>query len=275
MPTIIFIKSHIAGYVRKDGTTVKPHEDKRTKKPSKIFGSVAGLAKKAHAGLSSKAKEAVDSWNINWTTGGLERAVQAGDDVAAEISAAFKPVREKLRSIYGDTMPMYRGEGSGGTDSKEGRKLFSWSPLVNLAQQFVLNADHGIPKPITDDEIARTVEQYNRTGFAQFGSKKFKRNKSDPDSYDIYDKENGYVTDGDDLEDALRDDQRWRAETIADMKAKGNVYQADVPVDDLVWIPVGINLHQPEIIARYNPRTQPATVMAKSIFFLKAPPCLT
>lgn len=265
---LILLKSHVAGYVRADGTPVRPHDDKRTKKPSKVFGSVAGMAKRAHEGLSQAAKSAVDSWNVNWTSGRLERAFQAGDDVAREIDAAFKPIRDKLRSIYGDTVPMYRGETANGSDSGPERKLFSWSPLFDLARNFAANSYQGIPDPISDEDIARTVEQYNRTGFATFGGKKFKRNKDAPDYFDIYDRHNEMITDGDDLEELLRDDQKWRAERIADLKERGHVYRADVPVDSLVWIPTGANLRQPEIISMYNPRTQPSALMAKSILFL-------
>lgn len=272
MLPILFLKSHVKGYVRADGTSVKPHEDKRTKKPSQVFGIVAGMAKRAHAGLSTEARNAVDSWNVNWSTGELERAYQAGSEVAKEIEAAFKPVREKLRSIYGDTVPMYRGEGTRDKASDPGRKLFSWSPLFSLAQQFATNSRSGIPAPITDEDIKRTVDQYNRTGFATFGGKKFKRNKEMPEQFDIYDRRNSHMTDGDDLGELLRDDQAWRADLIAELKAKGSVYRADVPVDSLVWIPQGANLHEPEIIAMHNPRTQPATMMAKAIIFLKALP---
>jgi hypothetical protein len=254
---------------------VRPHSDRRTKKPSKAFGSVVVLAKRAYEGLSPQAKNAVDSWNVNWHTGQLEQAFQVGSDLAKEVEHAFKPVREKLRSIYGDTVPLYRGEKAGGADSSPGRKLFSWSPLFKLAQNFAANSIRGIPAPIADEAIQRAVEQYERTGFVSFGGKKFKRNKEMPEYYDIYDRDNNMITDGDDLAEDLRSSKEYRNEMIAEMKAKGDVYAAEVPIDDLVWIPLGANLSQPEIIARYNPRQQPSSVMAKAVLFLRpmsAPP---
>jgi hypothetical protein len=275
MSTILFFKSQIAGYTRRDGTYVRPHSDRRTKKPSKAFGSVVVLAKRAYEGLSPQAKNAVDSWNVNWHTGQLEQAFQVGSDLAKEVEHAFKPVREKLRSIYGDTVPLYRGEKAGGADSSPGRKLFSWSPLFKLAQNFAANSIRGIPAPIADEAIQRAVEQYERTGFVSFGGKKFKRNKEMPEYYDIYDRDNNMITDGDDLAEDLRSSKEYRNEMIAEMKAKGDVYAAEVPIDDLVWIPLGANLSQPEIIARYNPRQQPSSVMAKAVLFLRpmsAPP---
>lgn len=269
MSSILFFKSQIAGYTRRDGTYVKPHSDRRTKKPSKAFGSVVGLAKRAYGGLSSEAKNAVDHWNINWHTGQLEQAYQADSEVAKEIGRAFKPVQERLRSIYGDTVPLYRGEKAGGADSGPGRKLFSWSPLFKLAQNFASDSLHSIPAPIADEAIQRAVDQYERTGFVSFGGKKYKRNKELPEFYDIYDSRNGHIADGDDLGEDLRSGKEWRDEMIAEMKANGDVYAAEVPIDDLVWIPLGGNLSQPEIIARYNPRRKQSSVMAKAVIFLR------
>lgn len=269
MSPILFFKSQIAGYTRADGTFVKPHSDKRTKKPSKTFGSVVGLAKHAYDGLSGAAKDAVDSWNVNWSTGQLERAFQNDSDMAKEIERAFKPVREKLRAIYGDTVPLYRGEKANHGESEPGRQLFSWSPLFKLAQSFAMDSLNGIPKAIAEESIERAVDQYERTGFVSFGGKKYKRSKDDPEIYNIYDDRNGFITDGDDLSESLRSSKDWRDELIAEMKATGDVYAAEVPVDDLVWIPLGGNLSQPEIIARYNPRRKPSSVMAKAVLFLR------
>lgn len=267
MTSIIFLKTHVHGYTRADGTPVAPHEDRRRKKE---FGSqLASLAKRAHASLSTEARNAVEAWNVNWSTGRLEEAFQKDSAVAYEIRAAFEPVRAKLRQLYGDTVPLYRGEKAKDGESDPGRKLFSWSPVASLARQFALNYRKELPKPIKDDAIKQAVAEYNRTGFVSFGSKKFKRNSEMPDYYDIYDRHNGHITDGDDLEAHLRDEQSWRDETVADIKGRGEVYAAEVPIESLVWIPVGANLHEPEIIAIHNPRTQPAAVMAKAILFLR------
>lgn len=264
--SFLFVKSHVRGYTRADGTVVRPHESKRIKKQ---FGTLGGMAKRAHASLSVRARDAVDSWNVNWSTGELERAFQKNDAIAAEIRAAFAPVREKLRSMYGDTVPLWRGEKTSGGDSDPGRKLFSWTPLPKLAEGFAVNSLHGIPEPITDEQIARAVERYNQTGFVTFGNRKYKRNPSAPEYYDIYDRDNQMITDGDDLEASLRDDQESRAELIARLKEGGEVYAADVPVDSIVWIPTGANLHQPEFIAMHNPRVAPAEKMAKALLVLR------
>jgi hypothetical protein len=39
---LLFIKSHIKGYTRKDGTYVQDHDDKRQKKPYEPHGSAQG-----------------------------------------------------------------------------------------------------------------------------------------------------------------------------------------------------------------------------------------
>lgn len=227
-------------------------------KPSKVFGAVAGMAKQAYASLGFRAKDAVDTWNVNWSTGALEKAFQQGGPIADEIRAAFAPVRERLHAIYGDTMPLYRGEGASDGTSAPGRKLFSWSPIDSLAERFAENRHGPRPKSITDEEIARVVDQYDRTGFATFRNKKFKRNNESPEYFDIYDKHNEMITDGDDLAELLRGDQKHIAERLDELKAKGSVYKAEVPIDDIVWIPVGANLAHPEFIAMYDPRTQPS-----------------
>lgn len=266
---LILLKSHVAGYVRKDGTAVRPHEDRRRKKE---FGSqLANLAKRAQAGLSHEARMSVEAWNVNWSTGRLEEAFQKDSAVAYEIRAAFEPVRAKLRELYGDTVPLYRGEKAGPEESEAGRKLFSWTPVAGLARQFAMNYTHDVPPAINDNAIKQALAEYERTGFVSFRGYKYKRSNEYPGYYDIYDQRNNYVTDGDDLQAHLRSGQADRDEHIADLKARGHVYQAHVPVDDLVWIPVGANLHEPEIIAMYNPRTQPAAVMAKSVLFVRRP----
>lgn len=272
MKPIIFIKSHVSGYTKRDGTVVSPYSNKRVGKPSQTFGKVASLAIRAHDSLSSQAKNAVDSWNINWTSGELERAFQKDSAIAAEIRQAFKPVREKLRAIYGDTISLYRGERHSDEVSSDSRKLFSWSPVKELADSFASNGRVTKKYGATEEEIKQAVETYNKTGFVTFRGRKYKRNKEMPDYYDIYNKHNHIITDGDDLEAELRGDQNDRDENVADGRSKGHTFRADVPVDSLVWIPVGANLSQPEFIATYNPRKQTSEVMAKShmvLFFYR------
>ena len=68
---VIFLKAHVRGYTRKDGTTVAPHEDKRRARkdidPAKVFGQlVAPLAIQAYGKLGVMARDAVDHWNVNW-----------------------------------------------------------------------------------------------------------------------------------------------------------------------------------------------------------------
>ncbi len=230
---------------------------------SKNFGAVAGLVKKAYAGLSAQARDAVDAWNTNWSTGALEKAFQENNSVAKEIRAAFAPARAKLREIYGDTVPLYRGEsGRRGEPSADTRKLFSWTPLPKVAKQFAADSLAPSPAPVTDAQIADALAQYEKAGFVTFRGTKYKRNNESPEYFDIYDRDNNYITDGDNLAETLAERKESIDARIAELK-DAPAYFSMIPVDKLIWIPQGENLSQPEIIAEYNPRKDDATRFTK------------
>jgi len=154
---------------------------------TKTFGSVAPLAMAVYSKLSPAAKNAVDNWNVNWDTGSLEQAYQSNTEVAKEITTAFEPVRNKLRSIYGDTIPLYRGEKNvSGPESSNNRVLFSWTLDKELATKYATNSTRGIPKEITDTEVNAAIQRYNKTGFTTFGNYKYIKNKEAPEYFNIY-----------------------------------------------------------------------------------------
>lgn len=232
----------------------------REQEPSKIFGrELAPLAKKAYESLGGLARNAVDQWNVNWHTGAMEQAFREDSAIAKEINAAFEPVRAKMREIYGDTIPMYRGEENEevSRDDLQQRQLLSWTPLKALGRQFAMSG-YIEPKPITDEEINRVVKQYEESGYVKYRGKRYIVNRQNPDYYNIYDSARQPITDGDDLEASLRDDKAWIDDQTAERKSGGRLYFAGVPVSDTVWIPVNGNLAQPEVIAKYNPRTRAA-----------------
>ena len=222
---------------------------------TKTFGSIVPFAIEAYSKLSPQAKNAVDSWNVNWSTGPLEKAFQSKNNIAQEISAAFEPVKEKLRSIYGDRIPLYRGEKNiSKPGSAESRLLFSWTPDKQIAINFATNSPRGVPKEIDDSAIKSAIDRYNKTGFTTFSQYKFIRSKDDPDFYNIYDRNNQSITDGDDLEEMLKSMQKDRLDRINSMQSDTKIHHTNVPIDSIVWIPLGGNLHHPEYIATYNPR---------------------
>lgn len=273
---ILFLKARVKGYTKRDGTFVRPHDRSGAEAKhhdslaENVFGrQIAPLAIRATHSLGEVARRAVEDWNVNWHTGRLEMAFRAGSEVAKEVAAAFSPVREKLREIYGDTVPAYRGERNRpGEKVDDERTLLSWTPASSIAREYA----HGRrqPTPITDEEIDAVVDRYDRTGYAKFRGYHYIRNKKYPEFYDIYDRDRQSITDGDDLRGSLKRDQQDILDEIAESANTSRVHFAEIPVDDIVWVPVGadfrnVNLSQPEFIARYNPRKQETELVKASI----------
>ena len=232
--------------------------------PSYVFGKeIAPLAIRAYKTLSSDAKAAVDGWNVNWHIGSLTKAFAENTPLAQEIRDAFAPVREKIRSIYGDTIKMYRGEQHEDKASPDSRTLYSWTPVPGLATRYAMNWTRDLPKRITDEQIDEAVANYEKRGFTTFAplnNMKFKQSDYDTTEnyYWMYDRYRSVITDGSDLREFLKKEQADRDEWIQNLRDRGNLFVADVPVDKLVWTPTGVNLTHPEIIAEYNPRRDPA-----------------
>lgn len=242
--------------------------DRQDLDPAKVFGQmVAPLAIQAYNKLGSKARDAVDHWGVNWSTGRLEMSVRENNEIANEINAAFEPVRKKLREVYGETVPAFRGEHDWGGEAEpdvEVRALLSWSPIKRIAVNYALNSLHGEPKRITDEQISDAVAKYESTGYVKFRGNHYIKTKEDPSYFNIFDRDRQHVTDGDDLSEILRDDQRYIDERIASMKENSATYFAEIPVSDIVWVPVGVNLKQPEFISKYNPRKREALLVKAS-----------
>lgn len=214
-------------------------------------GRVVAAAIRARASLSPQAAEAVTSWQShNWNTGTLEKAFsgQGRSDIRREIEAAFEPVRAVLRARHGDAVPLYRGQRTLRPGERDqGRTLFSWTSDPQVAREF------GVGRPvreITDGEIAAAVASYRRTGFAKLGREKFLRSRDNPKFYWIY-QDRELVTDGDDLEQHLRQKQEDQRDYNARLRARGKVHSQDIPLGDIVW--VTNELRCKEYICKVNP----------------------
>lgn len=254
---IVFDPTQVKSAIGNNGQFSRQNPDIRLspeRTPKKNFGRIVPYAQEAYKKLSPKAANAVDSWNVNWSNGQLEMAFRNGTPLADEIRAAFEPVREQLRKVFGDTITLYRGERTGPLDDEK-RTLLSWTPVRSLAKMFAVGREG---EPLSDKEIEEAVAQYERIGFAQVRGNRFMRNKNNPEFFDIYNRNRQPVTDGTDLGRMLRDDQREQLEDAAERRQGKSLYTAEVPVDDIVWIPLGANLTQPEMIATYNPRARDA-----------------
>jgi hypothetical protein len=258
---VLIAKALVHGHVKKDGTVVRQYERKDKNSRSAKFGRVFAAAIRAHDSLSRDAQHMLSGWNLNWHTSDFakwDNGSEKSAELRQQVKEAFKPVRDVLRREFGDTVPLYRGQKEIGDDRIiAGRQLFSWSPDAGIASEYA----HGraLPPEITDKQIANQFESYRRSGVAKLGRSKFVRTPPpdgyEPDGPDYYYIYEGHemITDGDDLEEHFRSEQAERLEWIEKLKSRGRVHAAEVPVDDVVWIPVGPNLAQPELITTHNP----------------------
>ena len=258
---VIFVKAMVRAHIKRDGTVVREYERKDRNSTSAKYGRVLAAAKQAFDGLPRETQRTLEGWNMNWHISDFAQWENGGEksaELREQVKEAFKPVREALRREFGDTVRLYRGQRNIDDDEAvEGRQLFSWTPDYQIAADFA----HGrrLLKEITDEEIAKQVENFRRFGIARRGRLKFVRvpppegyTPDGPDYYFIYDGAE-LQTDGDDIEADFRSEQADRAEYNAELRERGRVFVSDISVDDVVWIPAGINLKQPELITTLNP----------------------
>lgn len=203
--------------------------------------TIFNAARKAEQTLSYEAKNALERWlSFNWTTGNLSKDFQNGKGgTFAEVYQAFEPVRREIRRVYGDSVLLYRGmkkeRPREGYDMSNNR-LYSWTFDEKVADGYAYPNQKWNHKPLTATEIDALVDRYNQTGFIQYAGRYYKRSQSDPDFYDIYDRNRQFVTDGDDIRQELVDSERDKQETMADNIAKGQVAAKQIPVEDIVWL---------------------------------------
>ncbi len=220
-----------------------------------------GVSKRAWDSLSGDAQNAIERWeSANWTDGPLERHVKANDEVAQEIHRAVQPV---IAAIGKPTIRLYRGEQKSDWDASQ-KYLESWSSDPKVAAAFAglknVKGHSQLAKPITDQEIEIALAKLRATGFVKFRHQKFKLNKKvdwqAPEYngafkgplYDIYDRENQYVTDTDDPEYHWREDQKWIEERNQKIVDRGYVREEDIDVNRIIW--VTNNLNSKEYIIR-------------------------
>lgn len=167
-----------------------------------------------------------------------------GRQIRRQLDAAFQPVRDELRTRFGDTITLYRGQGRVPAGSPT-RHTLSWTSDPRIAAWF-----SDIPgwlmklKPVTDQQIEKVFDQYHRTGKVRFLGKTYVRTDqptNDPNSdqfyYEILDHDGDVITDGDNLRGDLAEIQRHRHELIAQRTEKlGRIRKVSIPIDDIIWI---------------------------------------
>lgn len=218
---------------------------------SKNFGHLVNASNKAFAGLSYEAKNVLDEWESNnWDRGRLNQSHSEGSGVIEEINSAFKPVRELMHKLFGDTIKLHRGQRHFKADKlSKNRQLFSFSFDENVAKAFA----HGTIKHKVHDlaAIKKAVADYERTGFATFAGKKYKRIPDNPKYYWIYDRNNNIITDGDNLERELMRTRDSQLLNKQEDESQGEVHSLDVPIDKIVWL--SNRLGSKEFIVALNP----------------------
>lgn len=220
-----------------------------------------GASIKANKTLSSDAKDIIDRWeSVNWTTGPLELGIRANDPIVKEIYNAFNLVRDLLYKKYGNTVTLYRGlrDTNDKTPDPE-RQLYSWTSSRKVAGVFAGRGNKQTgreediyQRPITDEEIQAALIRYEKTGFTSFRGRKFKINKELPKYYDMYDRNNNYITDGDDLLQDLKYEQKELDRYNANIKNLGQVIQKEIPINDIIWITNSAN--SKEFIVKNHPK---------------------
>lgn len=223
---------------------------------------IDSLVKKADSELNGEAADAIDHFvgvphnasDLNLTGGlmqskSLEDAYSAsptsnGKKIRYQLDAAFGPVRQALKSKFGNVITLYRGQGDVSKDSGQ-RSTLSWTSDPRIAAWFA-GVDPRIMrvKPITDEEIKIALKTYADTGKVTFKGKTYVRTDTPTDDpsvdefyYEIYDRDGDMLTDGDDLEAQFKDDQRYYRELIDQREKKlKTVVKAEIPIDDIIWI---------------------------------------
>lgn len=200
--------------------------------------------------MSGRAQSHLRYWeSINWDQGDLSVSFENNDPIAQEIYQKFEPVREMIRRREGDHITLFRGIiDQADRPIRADRLLFSWTSSRHMAEVFAgkdLRDSKRNLRPISDDDVTSALQRYKQKGFTTFYNKKYIQNKQAPQYYNIYDRYNQFVTDGDNLEREFRDVQSYVNDSIRKMhEYEGRVVEKSIPVDDIVWVLMGGNANE-------------------------------
>lgn len=226
------------------------------------LGHIINAANKLKDKLSYDAEYAISTWqSFNWHIGELQTAFINKTELAKEVYQTFEPVRKMLKNKYGNTIRLYRAQSILKPDQiHQNRILFSWTGDLKTAKEFAWGNAKFNP-PMTDEQIRKAVETFNKYGMVKVRGTTYRINKSNPEYTDMY-KGKEYVTDmyTKELEDTLREyHQEWPLETEQKRKSKVKIYVSDVPIDKIVW--VTNDLGSKEFICLWNPLKHPTKIM--------------
>ena len=197
-------------------------------------------SRKALLNLSYEAGHALKSWEwAQWDSGELSNHFETNNAVAQEIITAFEPIKAMMRRQYGETVMLYRGViPEPDRPIRDDRILFSWTINPKIAGVFAgqhpTAKKHDIPSV---EDITKAVAQYERTGFTTMFNIKYMRNKKQPEYYDMYNRHNHHITDGDNLTRDLTRSRQDRIDSNADLdNIPGKIFKKQIPIDDIIWV---------------------------------------
>ena len=223
---------------------------------------IADMVKQADSRLSDEAADAIDGFvgvphdamqkQIGYGimhSKPLEDAYGAipsdrGKKIKHQLDQAFAPIKAVLKNKFGNVITLYRGTNpSDGTQSA--RHTLSWTSDPRVAALFVgIDPRMMKIKPITDADIQKALSTYHNTGRVKWRQNTYVRTDTptngagvDEFYYDIYDRNNELVTDGDDIAQQFKDDQEYYQELIDKRNKKlKRVVKKQIPIDDIIWI---------------------------------------
>ena len=210
------------------------------------------LSKKIYKTLSKDARRAIDEWEMGgWDEGRLSKAIKTNSEIVKEIVEAFTPIREFLKKKYGQKIKLFRGLIK--SDESPKKVLFSWTSDKKVAERFAGLRTTGwremLKDPISDSDIKKIVDTYNKKGFVSFRGYKYIQIKDSPEYYNIY-KGNENLTDGNDLYKSLKDEQKYIDDHNKKILDKAVILEENVDIDKILWITNKLN--SKEFIVAYK-----------------------
>lgn len=181
---------------------------------------------------------------------------EEGKIVKKELDEAFAPLREELRSIYGDKITLYRVQGEVGGKT---RNVLSWTLDNTFADRYA-----GVLKEkpqFAENEIAAFEKEFNEKGVVKIG--RYSLEKGDFGIEIMDPSVGGFVTDTPSVREFVESINTERKELAEkNKKNKEKIITMDIPLDDIIWVTDRFN--QKEFLVKTEHGEKP-------LFFLTPP----
>jgi hypothetical protein len=186
-----------------------------------------------------------------------DKPTAEGIVIKDQIEAAMNQIRKKLRYDVGETIRLYRVQRPVTEEKK--RNVLSWTSSKQFAEYY---AEASPVKLLTDADIENAVKTYRKKGEVKVRGIIYKID--DYGYLALYEKDGSFITGvGSDEESDevtlrhwLKINQTELQEQVDEaMKNRERIVEADVPVDDIVW--VTNRAGQEEFIVKNKQETRP------------------